>query len=136
MAQASLEDLGFARRKRTEDDGLAQELIIHFRPDVKQAEATRGATFAASIASRPAPNKRPVGRGRGRSRGRGLKTLGVSEDRGRQEGGGGRGGNVLVALQLVLKAPELVQGLDVITLNRERCKREERGKHRRIPQKL
>ena len=42
-----------------EDDGPAWELIIRLRPDVQQAVAARD---AASVASRPAPVKRPVGR--------------------------------------------------------------------------
>ena len=58
--QASLFDLGCTKRKRTEDDGAAWELIIRLRPDVQQAVAARDA--AASIASRPAQVKRPVGR--------------------------------------------------------------------------
>ena len=60
--QASLFDLGCTKRKRTEDDGPARELIIRLRPDVQQAVAARDAAIAASIASRPAPVKRPVGR--------------------------------------------------------------------------
>ena len=60
--QASLFDLGCTKRKRTEDDGPARELIIHLWPDVQQAVAARDAAIAASIASRPAPVKRPVGR--------------------------------------------------------------------------
>ena len=60
--QASLYDLGCTKRKHTEDDGPAQELIIRLRPDVQQAVAARDAAIAASIASRPAPVKRPVGR--------------------------------------------------------------------------
>jgi len=60
--QASLYDLGCTKRKRTEDDGPARELIIRLRPDVQQAVAARDAAIAASIASRPAPVKRPVGR--------------------------------------------------------------------------
>jgi len=59
--QASLFDLGCTKRKRLEDDGPARELIIR-RPDVQQAVAARDAAIAASIASRPAPVKRPVGR--------------------------------------------------------------------------
>ena len=59
--QASLFDLGCTKRKRTEDDGPARELIIRLRPDVQQAVAARDAAIAASIASRPAPVKRPVG---------------------------------------------------------------------------
>ena len=35
--QASLFDLGCTKRKRTEDDGPARELIIRLRPDVQQA---------------------------------------------------------------------------------------------------
>ena len=60
--QASLYDLGCIKRKRTEDDGPARELIIRLRPDVQQAVAARDAAIAASIASRPAPVKRPVER--------------------------------------------------------------------------
>jgi len=60
--QASLFDLGCTKRKRTEDDSSARELIIRLRPDVQQAVAARDAAIAASIASRPAPVKRPVGR--------------------------------------------------------------------------
>ena len=60
--QASLFDLGCTKRKRTEDDVPARELIIRLRPDVQQAVAARDAAIAASIASRPAPVKRPVGR--------------------------------------------------------------------------
>ena len=60
--QASLYDLGCTKRKRTEDDGPARELIIRLRPDVQQAVAARDAAIAASIAPRPAPVKRPVGR--------------------------------------------------------------------------
>jgi hypothetical protein len=60
--QASLFDLGCTKRKRTEDDVTARELIIRLRPDVQQAVAARDAAIAASIASRPAPVKRPVGR--------------------------------------------------------------------------
>ena len=60
--QASLYDLGCTKRKRTEDDGPARELIIRLRPDVQQAVAARDAAIAASIATRPAPVKRPVGR--------------------------------------------------------------------------
>jgi len=56
--QASLFDLGCTKRKRTEDDGPARELIIRLRPDVQQAVAARDAAFA----SRPTPVKRPVGR--------------------------------------------------------------------------
>jgi len=37
--QASLYDLGCTKRKRTEDDGPARELIIRLRPDVQQAVA-------------------------------------------------------------------------------------------------
>ena len=59
---ASLFDLDCTKRKRTEDDGPARELIIRLRPDVQQAVAARDAAIAASIASRPAPVKRPVGR--------------------------------------------------------------------------
>ena len=58
--QASLFDLGCTKRKRTEDVP-ARELIIRLRPDVQQAVAARDAAIAASIASRPAPVKRPVG---------------------------------------------------------------------------
>jgi hypothetical protein len=60
--QASLFDLGCTKRKRTEDNGAARELIIRLRPDVQQAVAARDAAIAASIASRPAPVKRPMGR--------------------------------------------------------------------------
>ena len=61
--QASLFDLGCTKRKRTEDNGAARELIIRLRPDVQQAVAARDAAIAASIASCPAPVKRPpVGR--------------------------------------------------------------------------
>ena len=59
--QASLFDLGCTKQKRTEDVP-ARELIIRLRPDVQQAVAARDAAIAASIASRPAPVKRPVGR--------------------------------------------------------------------------
>jgi len=51
--QASLFDLGCTKRKRTEDDGPARELIIRLRPDVQQAVAARDAAIAASIASLP-----------------------------------------------------------------------------------
>jgi hypothetical protein len=34
--QASLFDLDCTKRKRTEDDGSARELIIRLRPDVQQ----------------------------------------------------------------------------------------------------
>ena len=37
--QASLFDLGCTKRKRTEDDDPARELIIRLRPDVQQAVA-------------------------------------------------------------------------------------------------
>ena len=60
--QASLYDLGCTERKRTEDNGPARELIIRLGPDVQQAVAARDVAIAASIASRPAPVKRPVGR--------------------------------------------------------------------------
>jgi len=60
--QASLFDLGCTKRNRTEDDCPARELIIRLRPDVQQAVAARDAAIAASIESRPAPVKRPVGR--------------------------------------------------------------------------
>jgi len=53
--QASLFDRGCTKRKRTEDDGPARELIIRLRPEVQQAVAARDAPIAASIASRPAP---------------------------------------------------------------------------------
>ena len=55
--QASLFDLGCTKRKRTEDDVPARELIIRLRPDVQQAVAARDAAIAANIASRPAPVK-------------------------------------------------------------------------------
>jgi len=61
----ALFDLGWTKRKRTEDDGPARVLIIHLRPDVQQAVAARDAAIAASIASRPAPVKRRVGRPKG-----------------------------------------------------------------------
>ena len=52
--QASLFDLGCTKRKSTEDDGPARELIIRLRPaQVQQAVAARDAAIAASIASRP-----------------------------------------------------------------------------------
>ena len=47
--QASLYDLGCTKRKRTEDDVPARELIIRLRPDVQQAVAARDAAIAASI---------------------------------------------------------------------------------------
>ena len=47
--QASLFDLGCTKRKRTEDNGPARELIIRLRPDVQQAVAARDAAIAASI---------------------------------------------------------------------------------------
>ena len=57
--QASLYDLGCtteAHRGRCSRSGA------HHPPDVQQAVAARDAAIAASIASRPAPVKRPVGR--------------------------------------------------------------------------
>ena len=51
----ALFDLGWTKRKRTEDDGPARVLIIHLRPDVQQAVAARDAAIAASTAFRPAP---------------------------------------------------------------------------------
>ena len=62
--QASLFDLGCTKQKRTEDVP-ARELIIRLRPDVQQAVAARDAAIAASIASRPAPVKRPGGEAQG-----------------------------------------------------------------------
>ena len=78
--QASLFDLG-TKRKRTEDDGPARELIIRLRPDVQQTVAGRGGRTHSARA-----------RGRGRGRGRGLETLEISEtsteeDEGEEEGG-------------------------------------------------
>ena len=59
--QASLYDLGWTKRKSTEDDGHcteddghSRELIIRLiRPDVQQAVAARDEAIAASIASLP-----------------------------------------------------------------------------------
>jgi hypothetical protein len=50
--QASLFDLG-TKRKRTEDEGPARELIIRLRPDMQQAVAARDAATASSVASHP-----------------------------------------------------------------------------------
>jgi hypothetical protein len=103
--QASLYDLGCTKRKRTEDDGPARDLIIRLRPDVQQAVAARDAAIAASIASRPASaaarylqqhfsrgGRTHSARARARGRGRGLETLEISEttteeDEGEEEGG-------------------------------------------------
>jgi len=93
---------------------------------VQQAVAAREAAIAASIASRPAPIKRPVGRPKV------LAPLGVQAPPGERHvwacghpgdfrdhhgggrgGGGGGGGNSRVTPQAEVRSPELVSDFDV-----------------------
>ena len=64
--QASLFDLKVAPNGSAQRTMFPRELIICLRPaQVQQAVAARDAAIAASIASRPAPVKRPGGEAQG-----------------------------------------------------------------------